>query len=244
MESTNWVFSCILFIHACKSEKTSKKPSKSPWRAQVLVVPGTDTHRRRMVIDYSRTVNRFTQLDAYPLPHIEDMVRKISEYSHFSTYDLKSAYHQVPIVEEDMGYTAFEADGALWEFTVVPFGVTNGVPSFQRVMDKVVLEEKLDDTFPFLDNITVCGHTSEELKTNDEQFQLAVDKYDINLNDFKTAENQTTIPLMGYMVSHGVMKPDPERMRPLMEMPPPHDEPSQKRVLVGWGAFPFFHMQA
>ena len=179
------------------------RPSKSPWRAQVLVVPGTDTHRRRMVIDYSRTVNRFTQLDAYPLPHIEDMVRKISEYSYFSTYDLKSAYHQVPIVEEDMAYTAFEADGSLWEFTVVPFGVTNGVPSFQRVMDKVVLDENLDDTFPFLDNITVCGHTSDELKTNDEQFQHAVDKYGINLNDFKTAANQTTIPLMGYIVSYG-----------------------------------------
>ena len=56
-------------------------------------------------------------------------------------------------------------------------------------------------------------------------------KYDINLNDLKTTESQTTIPLMGYIVSHGVMKPDPERMRPLMEMSPPHDEQSQKRVL-------------
>ena len=130
-----------------------------------------------------------------------------------------------------MAYTAFEADGAIWEFTVLPFGVTNGVPSFQRIMNKVVEEEKLDDTFPFLDNITVCGHTSEELKTNDERFKLAVKKYDINLNDLKTAESQTTIPLMGYIVSHGVMKPDPERMRPFMEMSPPHNEQSQKRIL-------------
>ena len=130
-----------------------------------------------------------------------------------------------------MVYTAFEADGQLWEFTVVPFGVTNGVPSFQRVMDKVVKEEGLDDTFPYLDNITVCGRTPEELRANDERFKSAVKKYDINLNDFKTAANKSTIPLMGYVVSQGVMKPDPERMRPLMEMPLPHDEPSQKRVL-------------
>ncbi|XP_026322807.1 uncharacterized protein LOC113232347 [Hyposmocoma kahamanoa] len=40
--------------------------SVSPWRAQVLVAGG-GAHRKRMV-DYSRTINKFTYLDAYPLP--------------------------------------------------------------------------------------------------------------------------------------------------------------------------------
>ncbi len=39
--------------------------SDSSWRAQVLVVNGT--HKRRMVIDYSQTVNKFTELDAFPV---------------------------------------------------------------------------------------------------------------------------------------------------------------------------------
>jgi len=37
--------------------------SESPWRAQVLVTKG-ERHKRRMVIDYSQTINRFTELDA------------------------------------------------------------------------------------------------------------------------------------------------------------------------------------
>uniref|UniRef100_UPI00358E5734 uncharacterized protein isoform X1 n=1 Tax=Myxine glutinosa TaxID=7769 RepID=UPI00358E5734 len=49
------------------------EPSRSPWRAQVLVVR-SDAHRRRMVIDYSQTINRFTQLDAYPLPGMDALV--------------------------------------------------------------------------------------------------------------------------------------------------------------------------
>jgi len=28
-------------------------------------------------------------------------------------------------------FTAFEADGKLWEFTRIPFGIANGVPVFQ-----------------------------------------------------------------------------------------------------------------
>ncbi|CAB0020557.1 unnamed protein product [Nesidiocoris tenuis] len=89
--------------------------SISPWRAQVLVVR-SDTRKRRMVINYAQTINKFTVLDAYPVPNIDEMVSEIAKYSVFSTLDLKSAYHQVPIHRDDRPYTAFEADGNLYQF--------------------------------------------------------------------------------------------------------------------------------
>lgn len=53
-----------------------------------------------MVIDYSRTINKYTSLDAYPIPLIHDLVHEIAKYKGFSKLDLKSAYYQVPIKEE------------------------------------------------------------------------------------------------------------------------------------------------
>ena len=101
------------------SEEVSKllkagiiKRSHSPWRAQVLIT-NDDRHRRRMVIDYSRTINKFTELDAYPLPRLDDMAFQVSRYKVYSALDLKSAYHQIPIDAADKQYTAFEADGVL-----------------------------------------------------------------------------------------------------------------------------------
>jgi len=38
-----------------------------------------------MVIDYSRTINRFTQLDAYPLPRIDEIVNELAQYRVFTT---------------------------------------------------------------------------------------------------------------------------------------------------------------
>ena len=70
--------------------------SVSPWRAQVLVT-SNENHKKRMVIDYSDTINMFTELDAYPMPNIIKMINDISKYKYFTTLDLKSAYHQVPI---------------------------------------------------------------------------------------------------------------------------------------------------
>ena len=43
------------------------EPARSPWRAQVLVVKQGE--KKRLVIDYSVIINRFTLLDAYPLPN-------------------------------------------------------------------------------------------------------------------------------------------------------------------------------
>ena len=85
------------------------RPSVSPWRAQAFVTREDGTHKRRMVVDYS----------------VLEMVEKISQYRYFATFDMKSAYHQIPIKEEDIKYTAFQVDGQLWEFTWLPFGVTS-----------------------------------------------------------------------------------------------------------------------
>lgn len=76
---------------------------------------------------------------------------------------MKSAYHQIPIQESDKPFTAFEANGKLYEFNRIPFGVTNGVAVFQRIMDEIVTKENLKDTFIYLDDITIAGKTQEDL---------------------------------------------------------------------------------
>ena len=164
-----------------------------------------------MVVDYSETINLFTELDAYPMPNVLDMVQKMSQYKYFATFDLKSAYHQVPIREEDCKFTAFEVDGELWEFTVIPFGVTNGVSAFQRTIDKVIKREGLKDTFAFIDNLTVCGNTKEELEANVQKFFKMLIKYNFTLNDSKTVLSTSSITVLGYTVSHNRISPDQNR---------------------------------
>jgi len=132
------------------------EPSQSPLRAQVVAMKG-ENHKRRMAIDYSQTIKRFTLLDAFPLPNINELVNQIAQFRVFSTVDLKSAYHQIPLREADKPHTAFEASAGLYQFTRLPFGVTNAVACFQRIMTQFVQEEKVHAVFPYLDNITICG---------------------------------------------------------------------------------------
>ncbi|KRY49099.1 Retrovirus-related Pol polyprotein from transposon gypsy [Trichinella britovi] len=180
--------------------------SCSPWRAQALVVT-SDNHKKRMVIDYSQTINRFTLLDAYPLPKISDMVQAISKYRFFNTVDLKSAYYQIPINARDKPYTAFEADGRLYQFKRIPFGVTNGVACFQR------------DTFVYVDNVTICGMNRKEHDEILNRFREVAEKYNLTLNNDKCEFTKTKIKLLGHIIEQGTLKPDPERFNLLQQFP-------------------------
>lgn len=204
--------------------------SLSPWRAQVLVV-ADDNHKKRMVVDYSQTINRYTTLDAFPLPRIDEIVNRVANYRVFSTIDLKSAYHQVPIREEDRVFTAFEACGKLFQFKRIPFGVTNGVPAFQRKMKKIIDDEKLQGTEVYLDDITIGGNTQEEHDINLKRFMAAASKYNLTINSEKSKFSLQTIHLLGYVISNKTIQPDPDRLKPLRDLPIPKDTSSLRRAL-------------
>ena len=74
----------------------------SPWTAKIVVTQDLNPHRRKwLCVDFSQTINVYTKLDTYPLHNIYDIVNRIGHYSVFSTFSLKSAYHQVDISLED-----------------------------------------------------------------------------------------------------------------------------------------------
>lgn len=212
------------------------EPSQSSWRSQVLVTKD-DNHKKRMVVDYSQTVNRFTHLDAYPLPRIDDQINEIAKAKYFSTVDLKSAYYQVPLAVEDRKFTAFEANGRLYQYCRMPFGVTNGVSTFQRIIDNLIEKFNLVQTFAYLDNVTVTGHNREDHDRNLKALLNAARIEGFTLNESKSVYAVTELDLLGYRVSHNTIKPDPERLQPLIDLPVPSTKRELKRCL---GMFAYY----
>ena len=211
------------------------EPSDSPWRAQVLVTKD-ERHKKRMVVDYSQTINRFTHLDAYPLPRIYETVENIAKYQAYSALDIKTANHQIPLREEE-NYTGFEADRKLHHFNRIPFGVTNGVAAFQRTIDTIISENKLQGMFAYVDNVTVCDMNQHEHDKNLKRFLDVTRKYNLELNESKSVYSTKLLNLLGYTVSQGTIKPDPDRLKPLLELPVPKSKSELERVL---GMFSYY----
>ena len=184
-----------------------------------------------LAIDYSQTINRFTLLDAFPLPRINDLVNEIAQYRVFSTIDIRSAYHQVPLKEEDNQYTAFEARNNLYQFTRLPFGFTNGVACFQREMMKFVEQNNLNASSLTLTTSLSVGKDQQEHDANLEKFLAAATRKNICYNDSKSVFSTRKLAILGYVIEEGVIGPDPERLSPLLNLPVPRDSKSLNRCL-------------
>ena len=184
-----------------------------------------------MVIDYSQTINRFTALDTYPLRRINQQVNELAKCKWFIALDLKSAYYRVPLATEDRAYTAFEADGNLYQYCCLPFGVTNGVSCFQRIIDRVIADNDLKQTLPYLDNITIGGFDEADHDRHFKKFLGGTSKINLTFNDAKSVVAVTEIDILRYRISQGSISPDPERLRPLIELPIPKSSKELKRCL-------------
>ena len=137
------------------------------------------------------------------------MTNQIAQYRVFSTIDLKSAYHQVPLCEEDKKITAFKANGCLYQFRRMPFGVTNGVATFQRMND-FITSEGLPDTFAYLDNVTICGKNQAHYDYNLKRFLKAAKSRNLTYNRQKCIFSTRILNILGNVVSKEEIRPNPD----------------------------------
>ena len=105
--------------------------SSSPWSSQVVMVQKKDGSWR-MCVDY-RKLNEKTIKDAYPLTRIDENLDTLEGAEWYTSLDLDMAYHQVPMMDEDKGKTAFATPrGCLYQFTTMPFGLCNAASNLRE----------------------------------------------------------------------------------------------------------------
>ena len=141
------------------------------------------------------------------------------------------------IPEEDRPYTAFEANGKLYQSKRLSFGLTNAVPWFQRIIDDIIARNSCEATFAYLDNITVCGKTRQEHDADLQRFHDVATKHNLTFNKNKCVYSSNCISLLGYQVCIGTLRPDPERVKSLLNMPVPTSKKELRRTV---GLFAYY----
>ena len=90
----------------------------------------------RLCVDY-RQLNKVTIKNKYPLPRIDDLMDHLVGARVFSKIDLRSGYHHIKVKDEDVQKMAFRMRYGHYEYSVMPFGVTNVSGVFMEYMNRI-----------------------------------------------------------------------------------------------------------
>jgi hypothetical protein len=191
------------------------RPSVSPWGAPVLF-ERKKNGTLRLCIDF-RQLNKVTVKNKYPLPRIDDLFDQLKDAKIFSKMDLRSGYHQVRIKEEDISKTAFRTRYGHYEFTMVPFGLSNAPTVFMCLMNGVFREYLDKFVIVFLDDIIIYSKSKEEHEHHLRMVLQVLRERKLYAKLSKCSFYQKQIQYLGHIISKDGITVDPEKIEAIRE---------------------------
>lgn len=173
------------------------KWSSSPWAARALLVLKKDGSDR-IVVDY-RKLNAVTKKDVYPLPRIDDILDSLGKAKYFTTIDITNAYWHVPMHEDSTEKTAFITPFGLFEWVVMPNGLTNAPATYQRAMNFALRDLIGSCCFVYLHDIIITSNTFEEHLEHLGLVLTQIQNHQLFANPAKCNLAMTFVTLLGHV---------------------------------------------
>ncbi|GJT42941.1 putative reverse transcriptase domain-containing protein [Tanacetum coccineum] len=174
----------------------------------------------RMCIDYQE-LNKLTVKNRYPLPRIDDLFDQLQGSRYFSKIDLRSGYHQLRVREEDIPKTSFRTRYGHFEFTVMPFRLTNAPAVFMDLMNRVYRPYIDKFVIVFIDDILIYSMSKEAHEVHLKLILELLEKEKLFGKFSKCEFSLQEVHFLGHVVNSEGIHVDPSKIDAVKNWKPP-----------------------
>jgi hypothetical protein len=192
--------------------------STSAYGAPVFYV--AQKGKLRLVFDY-RALNKNTVKVTSTIPNIQELFDRLSKAKVFSKFDLASGYHQIRVHPNDIPKTAFRIKYGLFEWVVMPFGLSNAPATFQAMVNSIFADHIDNFLLVYLDDLLVFSETEEDhirhlpmvlQRLQDNQLHCRVAKCEFFKNELE---------YLGFLIKGNTISVLPSRTSAIQDFEPP-----------------------
>lgn len=193
--------------------------STSSAGAPVLFVKKKDGSLR-LVVDY-RGLNNVTKRNSSPIPLIQETLDRLNGSKVFTKLDLRGAYNLLRMRSGDEWKTAFRTRHGLYEFLVMPFGLTGAPATFQAAINEV-LRPYLDVfVVVYMDDILIFSDDQEKHDEHVKMVLKLLQDHNFYVKAEKCEFDTDRVEFLGFIIDATGVSMDPAKVSAIMDWPVP-----------------------
>ena len=164
---------------------------------------------------------------------IDDVLPSLARAKVFTKIDARNGYWHVKLDDKSSRLTTFDTPYGRYRWKRLPFGVSVASEIFQKRLNQAL--DRLDGLLTVHDDMVIygVGETDEEATADHnnklQQFLQRCREQGVKLNKKKLKLLCKEIPYMGHLVTADGLRPDPEKIEAVHNMPKPDNVKAVRR---------------
>ena len=175
-----------------------------------------------------KPLNAALRREHYQIPVIDDLLPDLTDACVFTKVDLASALRHLELDDESSLLTTFATPYGRFRWLRLPFGLNVSSEIFQKRLNQEL--EGLAGVKCIADDVLVYGTSEADHDRNLANFMCRCQHKGIKLNSEKLEFKCKEVPFHRHLLTTKGLKPDPEKIRAITEMPRPRNRDDVLRL--------------
>jgi hypothetical protein len=190
-------------------------PSNTPFASPILIASKPDGELR-FYMDYQK-LNALTKKDRYPLPLIEEVFKRLSKAKIFTKLDIQQGFHRIRMSSESENLTTFRCRYRTYKYKVMPFKLTNGPATFQRLVNDIFIDCLDKFLIAFVNNLLIYSKNELEHQAHVKFVLERLREAGLQATIHKCEFHVKTTQYLGFIITPEGIKVDPAKIDTILK---------------------------
>nr|GFA21587.1 reverse transcriptase domain-containing protein [Tanacetum cinerariifolium] len=168
---------------------------------------------------YYRKLNEATRKDHFPLPLMDQMLKRLAENEYYCFLDGFSGYFQIPTDPRNQEKTTFTCPYGTFAYRRMPFGLCNAPGNFQRCM-LAIFHDMVEKTMEvFMKDFSVFGNSFRNCLSRLDKMLQRCEDTNLSLNREKSHFMVKESIVLGHKISKNRIEVDRAKVDIIAKLP-------------------------